>query len=163
MENERDIAIRNISIFQEEQAYSTREIQKILFTLSTGTFVLSISFIGYVKTSLVDPGLLILAWVFLGLAIFWHTLLHYQAEEIARIKVRHANAARTQNNTPPLEERLSVDGDFLQKSDSAFVTRRLAMSCMTLGLVCLMLFTIMNLMQQYDLKNIEKLSQPQQK
>jgi len=59
------LSIRNIDRHLKTSDYAFEEINKIIFVMATGTFVLSISFIGYMKVGMIHPILLIWAWIFL--------------------------------------------------------------------------------------------------
>jgi len=60
---------RNFDRHQEIKSTTIKSLNNTIFLLSTGTFVLSMSLIAYLKSEIFYPRLLVLAWLFLLLAI----------------------------------------------------------------------------------------------
>lgn len=97
------LSISNIDIHRETQAYGIEELNKIIFVVSTGTFVLSISFIGYLKTEVTHPWLLIFSWIFLILAITCNVAAHLITVFVADRRMTHLNTSRKRNYDPHWE------------------------------------------------------------
>ncbi len=75
-----EAAEKNFLMHHEIKNDAIKSINNIIFVVGTGTFVLSISIIGYFKTALAFPCLLIISWLCLLLAIIgnvaaqWYTV-----------------------------------------------------------------------------------------
>lgn len=64
-----EVSDSNLSMHQETKNISYKAIDNMLFVVSTGTLVISISFIGYIKTYIHWPWLLIASWFFLIISV----------------------------------------------------------------------------------------------
>ncbi|MDQ5954872.1 MAG: hypothetical protein QG583_800 [Patescibacteria group bacterium] len=71
------LSLDNIRMYRDVSNTAVKHVNNIIFIISSGTFVASISFIGYLKTTPKYPWLLIFAWVFFFSAICGNVIVHY--------------------------------------------------------------------------------------
>lgn len=146
------LSMENLKLQQAQKDYATSELNKIIFIIGTGTFVLSISFIGYLKTSPEHPWLLIASWIFLVLAIAGNVLAHSFSAKVAERKIEHLNTSRISGFMPHWETLTESDKDIMWwRKYGAFITVFVWFS-LAGGLLALLLFGGSNLLAQNAIK-----------
>ncbi len=73
------------NLYQELKNYHYRSIHNIIFAIGTGTFVLSISFIGNLSSPLEIPLVLVASWFLLVCSIVLKIYSHQLAQHIASL------------------------------------------------------------------------------
>ena len=83
VEHLKEVSDKNLDMHRQTKDFSHQAMNNILFVVSTGAFVLSISFIGNIKTVIAMPEVLIMSWIFLiitvALNFFAHSLMIRQS------------------------------------------------------------------------------------
>ena len=95
-----EVSSRNIEVLGEISNTAVKNINNIIFVISAGTFAVSISFIGYLKTPPHDPALLIIAWIFFICAICGNVAVHYIVTMVSEIRIREINEYRVSGFNP---------------------------------------------------------------
>lgn len=94
-QHKEEISRQNIAFQQKQVQESAKFINNIIFVVGTGTFVLSISFIGYLDTVILYPQLLVASWVFLFFAIVSTVASHAAAIFHSKRMIDLLNAHRS--------------------------------------------------------------------
>jgi hypothetical protein len=143
-----DLSEKNISRHQAMVDYGLQQVNTIIFALGTGTLVLSISFIAYLKNAPVHPILLILAWGCFLFAIFGNLLSHWMTFKFADTSINLINASRKGGYSRSWEETI-------QENKTINTLRKLSMPifvgvllCLVGGLLFLIIFVSSNLLAQ---------------
>jgi len=78
-----DVSQRNLDSNAELKNNAYRSMNNIIFVVSTGAFVITISFISYLKIYIHASWLLLFSWVCLFLAIVFNFLAHWITSKMA--------------------------------------------------------------------------------
>ena len=143
-----ELSIRNIEFHSDNINTTVKNINNIIFVLAAGTFAVSISFIGYLKTAPKDPCLLILAWGFLLGAICGNVSVHYLSSKSSGRYIKEINDYRANNFTPHwnMTETKDETIKLIRKWTNGLTI--FVFLCLFLGLVFLMAFGGINLVSQ---------------
>lgn len=90
-----DLSLKNHKLQKDLLDTAVAELNKIIFVLATGTFILSISFIGYLKTEIVWPWLLIASWVCFAGALFCNIFAHLVTYTLSDKRLTAINNSRS--------------------------------------------------------------------
>jgi hypothetical protein len=148
-----EFSLRELDSQKKTSENAVENINKIIFTVSAGTFVLSISFVGYLKSEIVWPWLLIAAWVFLAGCLAINTYAHWLTYNRSTLQMKHINASRSKGFEPEWGETMEKDG-YLMKTWPRLASRVLVgvFTLLVAGIVCLISFAAANLLSQNGLQ-----------
>ena len=144
-----NLSLRNHASEGEMQKYALSELNKIIFILGTGTFVLSISFIGYLKVEIVHPWFLIISWICFVGAISCNILAHLSTYHVSGKRMTAINKSRSSGFSKSWEtedenaiERWKILGNVVNYTVFIFLAT---------GMLFLLLFAGENLLTQNNL------------
>lgn len=155
LENDR-ISIANIGVWRDNLNTAVKSINNIIFVVSTGTFAISISFIGYFQKILNYPWLLILTWAFLLIAICGNVAVLFLTSKIAEKWIKDLNDYRQSSFTPHWNMGESRNPRVKVFYDWSWWITYVVFSSIILGLLTLFLFCSINLLSR-DNSNKETL------
>jgi hypothetical protein len=147
---------------EERKQIANEQIQKIIFVIGTGTFVLSINFIAFLKTEISLPWVLISAWLFLMLTIASNLLYHRQHVIVANLKIKIINDQRNDPEKRRKQWGLVVESD--KEVNSFRTTARYYMNAsyifLLLAIVALFVFCVRNFLLQNYIRHIQDINSP---
>lgn len=146
-------SLRELDYQKSVKDKAVESINRIIFTVAAGTFVLSISFVGYLKSEIVWPWLLIAAWIFLAGCLAVNTYAHWLTYHFADLQIGHINRSRSKGFEPEWVKTIKKD-KYLMKiwpkiADRVFVA---VFTLLVAGIVCLIFFAGINLLAQNGLR-----------
>ena len=141
---------RGYDLLQELINFHYRAVHNVVLVIGTGTFALSISFIGYIRETPEHPELLIASWVLLALTLVLKTSSHMLGSKIAEdaqsllVEYRDAGYFSSIPNFDPLNPTNRKIDDLR--------TRREWIDCLTLialalAIIFLIIFASVNLIK----------------
>jgi hypothetical protein len=147
------LSARDFESQQKVKDYTGGELNRIIFYLSTGTFVLSMSFIGYLKTEVVYPYLLIWSWIFFSLAILGQMVGHWVSKQSADRRQVLINESRKSNFKTFYQE--TTDSDTLVKRYKKIgsISDILIVCFLILGISFLLFFGASNVLNRNNICN----------
>ena len=163
MDKERkDHLIQVSDINQERQTElgntAYRSMNNIIFVLSTGSFVLTISLIGYLKNYITHSYFLLISWCFLFLSITFNFLAHFVTAKIAERSFQLVNEERAHG--------FPYDGDFNKKIDTddkikkyrfrAKITTYVVLTSLPFAIITLIIFSWLNLISQNKINELNQ-------
>jgi hypothetical protein len=153
-----EVTDRNLSMHQETKNISYKALNNIIFGVSTGTFVLSISLIGYLKTTIYFPILLVLAWVALIVAIIGNYYAHVLTISQSRRQMQLINGFRAsgfQNAHMFDTDVVANDSELNQNVKVGRIANMAVLISLGLGLLFVFLFAAINLLAQNEVRKDE--------
>lgn len=153
MDQIHEINLRNFEAHEKSKQYGVSSINNIIFLISTGTFVLSISFIGYVKTILLHPKLLVLSWVLLAIAIAGNVVSHIVTIELAK---RNQDLINNPSTFEPYAPGSKDDRIIMNWSTIGRWAFSVVIVALAAGLLSLIVFGSVNLLHQNDLRTMHE-------
>ncbi len=149
------LSLRSRASQLKTQRNAHAAINKIIFTVAAGTFVLSISFIGYLKNEIAWPWMLIAAWIFLAICLLVNMYAHWLTYDFAKRSIEHIDFSRS-NNYIPTWNKLIAEDEYLMKKwpKKAAIIFIIVLILLILGVTCLIFFAGKNLLIQNDFHHI---------
>ncbi|MEN9614134.1 MAG: hypothetical protein RLZZ347_441 [Candidatus Parcubacteria bacterium] len=141
-----NISLKDFDGQQKVKDYVQSEINKIIFYLGTGTFVLSISFIGYLKNNLLHPKVLIVAWVCLALVILGQVIIHTLSKWVADKKQTLINKSRSSNFNHSWQDATTKDTEIIKWMKYASYLNIIILTLLLGGIIALLFFASSNLL-----------------
>lgn len=145
-----DVSQRNLDKNTEVANNAFRSMNNIIFVVGTGAFVLTISFIGYIKIHIYSSWLLLISWVCFLITITFNFLAHWITAKMALRSNELVNEERRSG--------FSDNGDFNKKSDNdekmktykkrAKLINFFVLCSLPLGIITLIFFSWINLSLQ---------------
>ncbi len=154
-----ELSDKNLSMHQERKNTSFKQQDKIIFIISTGTLVLSITFIGYLKTVIYWPHLLPAAWFFLVATVILNFVTHISIIRQARRQIEIINQWRETGFPDPMDfQKEKVDKDSQLNHIVRWTNRYeiATVTCLIVGLLFLFTFATLNLIAQNKVNQIVK-------
>jgi len=133
--------------------YASSELNKIIFYLGTGTFVLSISFIGYLKTKILHPYVLIASWVCFIIVIVGQIINHRLSKKVANRKIDLINKSRVSGFTILWQNETNKDPDIIKWIGYASKIEKIVIFFLAIGLILLLSFGAINLLARNTFQN----------
>ena len=133
--------------------YALSELNKIIFVLGTGTLVISISFIGYLKTIIVMPWLLIASWIFFVMAIASNISAHLITYRTSNKKMDAINQSRSSGFTTDWNTNDDEESKKLKKWGQRI--NWVVFISLGAGMLFLLTFCAVNLLTQNQLRRQE--------
>ena len=156
-EEKKDRDLRN---YREIYNNAIKDMNSIIFVISTGMFVLSVTFIGYIKSYLHAEWALISSWIFIAITIVLNFSAHFYTSKTTNKKIKILNKFSLYTFVDyDIYKKNHVDEnpDVLEFERKGKFTNYVIAS-LSLALVLLLIFGIINLINQNNLnkKNIKQ-------
>lgn len=131
---------------QKVKDYAGNELNKIIFYLSTATFVLSISFIGYLKMEIIFPYILIASWICFIVAIGGQMYNHWISKKVAERKQSLINKSRSVGFYQLWQTMTESDVEISKLLKWANMIDKIVIFSLIFGLILLFIFGSNNLL-----------------
>ncbi len=141
-----NLSLKDFDGQQKVKDYVQSEINKIIFYLSTGTFVISISFIGYLKNEPMLPWFLISTWFCFLIVIGTQILIHIFSKRIAEKKQILINECRENAFSYSWQNSIKMDPYINNLSKWASRLDIFGFILLVTGLIFLLVFASFNLL-----------------
>lgn len=144
------VSDRNHDRHMEVVLTSHKSMNSIIFVISTGTLVLSISFIGYIKTYLHHPWILILCWFSLMCSIGFNFYAHILSSNSSIRQIELLNEERKNGflNGVNFNDVVDKDKKIIKIRKRAKMTNWIVITSLIVGLAALFFFGGINLLAQ---------------
>jgi hypothetical protein len=155
-----DLSEKNIGRHQAMMDYGLQQVNTIIFALGTGTLVLSISFISYLKNPPIHPIFLILAWVCFLLAIFGNLFSHWMTFKFADTSISLINASRKAGYSNSWEDTILTNNTINMLGKLSMPIFVGVLFFLVGGLLFLIIFVSSNLIAQGAIRQSDLQSNP---
>lgn len=144
----------NFHMHQEVKQSALKAFHNTIFVIGTGTFVLSVSFIGYLKVEILWPCLLILTWILLILSIGSDTFMTWCTVRCSLRDQNLLNKWTASNFTDPPNWNMDSSSDEKIKTYTRWIYRseKIAVASLLSALVSLVIFASINLLAQNEVR-----------
>lgn len=151
VEHLKEVSDTNLEMHRQTKDSSHQAMNNILFVVSSGAFVLSISFIGNIKSVIAVPWVLIASWAFLITAIALNFAAHFFMIKQSNRQIKLINKERY-DGFPNLNEFnnevVKKDEELKEIVRKGNQVNKAVLTFLSLGLVALIVFGAANLLEQ---------------
>lgn len=146
----RDVSMKNLEMHNEVMSNAYKTMNNIIFVVSTGSFVLTISFIGSLKTHIYYSFLLLISWIFLFFTITLNFVAHWITAQSSLRSNELTNEARTTGfpDGGNFNKKSKVDSKIIKYKIWAKIVNTCVLVFLPLGIISLICFSWMNLISQ---------------
>lgn len=138
--------------------YGITEINKIIFSVGTGAFVISISLVAAIQANVVYPAALIASWIFLAISIVGNVFAHNITIWVADRNVKHINDSRASGFANSWEQAIENDKDIMRWIRWASGANILVATSLGIGILAMVLFAALNIgRSEVAIQNYQKL------
>lgn len=142
----------NLKMHQETKNASYKILNNIIFVVSSGALVVSITFIGYLKleTLVLDRWILVMSWFFLILTILGNFFVHTLQIQESRRQITLINEWRGSGFPNPNNFQTGVvdkDADLNKLANKKEFLNLAVCCCLFLGVLALFIFATINWMR----------------
>ena len=144
-----DIKQKNWDQLWKHKNQAAGALDKIVFVVSTGSFALTITLLGFLKESPIHPYLLIASWFFLGLTVALHAYGYYVAVEDSDYGLNYLNKNLSSASVP------ETDKKHANFTKQIRLFNLLSYVSLVIGILLLGLFTSANLLEKNATNSID--------
>jgi len=152
-----DVSDTNLNRHSNNMMGAFQSMNNIIFIVSTGAFALTISFVGYIKTYIYNPLILLISWIFLFLAITFNFIAHWITAQLSKRSMELTNEWRSSGFPDPKNhiKNMANDKKIIRYKKMANIDNILVLIFLPLGIISLISFAWINFSTQNNLnKNI---------
>ena len=152
-----DISLKNLEMHNEVSSNAYKTMNNIIFVISTGSFVLTISFISNLKTHIYFSYLLLISWLFLFLTIVFNFLAHWITAHSSNRKNELINEARISGfpDGGNFNKKHDLDEKIIKYKKLSKIVNICVLTFLPLGIISLIFFSWMNLTAQNKINLIQ--------